>query len=280
MEIRGPYRGPHQDWEEVMPTFEQGFADAENAADSVLNALSDVSKLARQLRKAAQDGNIAAVRRSSERLQDGINLIRQEVANAADAWPFTPQGEQEYLLEQYAEELKEEARKKNLQIFDRDGRLIAHPSIVRVLTGERAIQINRRQTSTIRPTKIVGMLEDLQKRPPRFSPQAFLESLFGAYNALTGSGSSDRLKLGEVGQVVQLSRIYDLFTGLPGATREYSLLDFARDLYSLESSEIRQTRSGAGVSFPSSTRSGRTISFVGPNGEPQVYYGIRFTGGA
>ena len=264
-----------------MPTFEQGFADAENAADSVLTALTSVSALARQLRKAAQDGNIAAVRRSSERLQDGINLIRQEVANAADAWPFTPEREQEYLQEQYAEELKEEARKKNLQIFDRDGRLIAHPSIVRVLTGERAIQINRRQTSTIRPTKIVGMLEDLQKRPPRFSSQAFLESLYGAYLALTGTRSSDRMRVGEVGQVVQLGRIYDLFTGLPGAGRDYSQLDFARDLFSLESSGVRQARSGARVSFPASTgtRGSRgTISFVGPNGEPVVYYGIQFTG--
>ena len=265
-----------------MPTFEQGFADAENAADSVLTALNSVSALARQLRKAAQDGNIAAVRRSSERLQDGINLIRQEVANAADAWPFTPEREQEYLQEQYAEELKEEARKKNLQIFDRDGRLIAHPSIVRVLIGERAVQINRRQTSTIRPTKIVGMLEDLQKRPPRFSSQAFLESLYSAYVALTGTRNTDRMRLGEVGQVVQLSRIYELFTGLPGTNREYTQLDFARDLYSLEESDVRETRYRTRVSFPASTgtRGTRgTISFVGPNGESVVYYGIQFTGG-
>ena len=151
-----------------MPTFEQGFADAENAADSVLEALKSVSKLATQLRKAAKDGNIAAVRRTSERLQDGINLIRQEVANAADAWPFTPEEERVYLEGQYSKELKEEAERKGLQVFDRDGRLIAHPSVVRVMPGEKAVQVNRRQMSTIRPTKIVGVLEDLQKRPPRF----------------------------------------------------------------------------------------------------------------
>ena len=99
-----------------MPTFEEGFSEAENAAESVLKSLANVSTLARQLRKAAQDGNIAAVRRTNERLQDGINLIRQEVANAADAWPFTPEEEQGYLQEKYGEELKEEAPEKNLHL--------------------------------------------------------------------------------------------------------------------------------------------------------------------
>ncbi len=264
-----------------MSTFEQGFAATEKAADSVLKALADVSKLSRDLRKAAQVGNIAAVRRTSERLQDGLALIQQEVSNAAGAWPFTPDQEREYLQDQYAEELKQEAQKKGLQVFDRDGRLIAHPSVVRVMPGERAVQINRRQTSTIRPTKIVADLENLQKRAPRFNPQQFLESLYRAYIALARSDTAERLGLGEVGQVVQLSRIYDLFTGLPGADREYSQLDFARDLYSLETSGVREVRAGARVSFPASTGTKGTrgtISFVGPNGETVLYYGIQFTG--
>lgn len=83
-----------------MSTFEEGFAAAESAADSVLKALGDVSTLAKQMRKAAQDGNIAAVRRSSEQLQEGLNVIRQEVGNAGGAWPFTPENEREYLQEQ------------------------------------------------------------------------------------------------------------------------------------------------------------------------------------
>ena len=264
-----------------MPTFEEGFAAAENAAESVLKTLSDVTRLTKQMRKAAQDGNIAAVRRTSERLQDSLNLVRQEVANAADAWPFTPDHEREYLQGQYAEELKEEAGKKGIQVFDRDGRLIAHPSVVRVMPGDRAVEINRRQMSTIRPSKVVGVLEDLQRRPPRFNPQQFLESLYEAYIALTGSNMADRLKMGEVGQVVQLDRIYKLFTGLPGSKSSYSLLDFARDLYNLQASEVTEVRAGARVSFPASTgtRNPRgAIPFVRPSGEQMLYYGILFAG--
>ena len=105
-----------------MPTFEEGFAAAENAADSMLKALGDVATLARQLRRASQDGNIAAIRRTSERLDANVNRIRQEAANAANAWPFTEEAEREYLEDGYAEELKGEAQKKGLQVFDRDGR--------------------------------------------------------------------------------------------------------------------------------------------------------------
>lgn len=264
-----------------MPTFEEGFAAAEGAALSVQKTLNDAQAIARQLRKAGQEGNIAAFRRHSERLESIVNLIRQEVANASAAWPFTGDTEREYLEDEYAEELKEEARKKGVEVFDRDGRLIAHPLVVRILPGERAVRIDRRQSSTIRPTKVVADLAKLQKSPPRFRPQPFLESLYEAYLALSRPDTADRLKLGEVGQVIRLDKMYNLFTGLPGTRRDYGLLDFARDLYALQNSGVREARSGARVSFPASTgtRTPRdSISFVGPQGESVIYYGIQFTG--
>ena len=264
-----------------MSTFEEGFAATEKAADSVLQALGDVSRLARQLQRDAKAGNIGAIRRGTARLEESLSLIRQQVGKATQAWPFAQEEELAYLQHQYAGELQNEAKKEGLRLFERDGRLIAHPSVIRVLPGERAVRIDRRQSSSIRPTKIVADLARIQHSPSRFRPQPFLESLYGAYLALSQSDTADRLKLGGGGQVVRLDRIYNLFTGLPGAQREYSQLDFARDLYSLESSGVSEARSGARVSFPASTgtRNPRgTISFVGPNGETVLYYGIQFTG--
>ena len=264
-----------------MSTFEEGFAATEQAADSVLQALGDVSRLARQLQRDAKAGNIAGIRRGTVRLEESLGLIREQVGKAARAWPFAQEDEPAYLQNRYAAELQEVAGENGLQLFERDGRLIAHPSVLRVLPGERAVRIDRRQSSAIRPTKIVADLAKLQRSPPRFRHQPFLESLYSAYLALAQSDTADRLQLGGVGQVVRLDRIYNLFTGLPGARREYSQLDFARDLYSLESSGVNEVRSGARVTFPASTgtRNPRgTISFVGPNGEPILYYGIQFTG--
>lgn len=268
-----------------MSTFEEGFAATEKAADSVLQALGDVSRLARQLQRDARAGNIAAVKRGTSRLDESLSVIRQQVGNATQAWPFAPEEELAYLQSQYSGELQKEAEKQGLQIFERDGRLIAHPSVLRVLPGDRAVLIasgrKSSRSSSIRPTKIVADLAKLQQSPPRFRPQPFLESLYGAYLELSHSDTADRLNQGGVGQVVRLDRIYGLFTGLPDAQREYSQLDFARDLYSLENSGVNEVRSGARVSFPTSTGTRNlrgTISFVGTNGETVLYYGIQFTG--
>ena len=264
-----------------MSTFEEGFSAAETAADAVLACLSEAASVARQLRKASQEGNIAAVRRHSERLSAMTGRMGQEINNAASAWPFTADEERAYLERDYTGELGDVAQRKGLQIFERDGRIIAHPSVVRVLPGERAVRIDRRRSSTIRPSRLVADLEKLQKSPPRFRPQPFLESLYEAYLALAQPDTSDRLKLGEVGQVVRLDRMYNLFTGLPGSRREYSLLEFGRDLHALRESGTREVREGARVSFPASTGTRGTrgvISFVGPTGETELFYGVQFTG--
>ena len=53
------------EWEYGISTFEEGFAATEQAADSVLQALGDVSRLARQLQRDAKAGNIAGIRRGT-----------------------------------------------------------------------------------------------------------------------------------------------------------------------------------------------------------------------
>lgn len=264
-----------------MSSFEDGFSAAESAADSILAVLNEAGTIARQLRKASQEGNIAAIRRLNQRLVPVTSAIGQAVSNASTAWPFSEEDERLYLEQSYSAELQGEAERRGVQVIEQDSRLIVHPLVVRVLPGDRAIRIDRRQTSTIRPSKVVADLEKLQKSPSRFRPQPFLESLYEAYLNQSQTNTADRLKLGGAGQVVRLDPIYNMFTGLPGSRREYSRLDFARDLYTLQESGVREVRAGARVSFPASTgtRSARgAFSFVGPSGESVLFYGIQFTG--
>ena len=51
-----------------------------------------------------------------------------------------------------------------------------------------------------------------------------------------------------------LARIYEIFTSLPGSSREYDKTEFARSLYFLESNG------------PSHTKSGREFRFRPPRG--------------
>lgn len=264
-----------------MDTFEQAFSDTERAAISTQASATALVRLTRQLQKAAKEGNIAAVKRLQVRLNSDLDVLRQEVANVVVTWPFNEQEEEQYLNERYTEELRSAAEEKGLALHERDGQLVSHPSIVRVLPRDRAVRIDRKQTSNIRPSHLVDLLLANQKKPARYPSSRFLESLYNVYSDIVKESSSDRM-LKDSGQVVLLERIYKLFTSLPGSQSEYNQTDFARDLYVLDANGPKHTRKGATVDFPSSTGAKRArglFEFVGPDGRSVAYYGIRFTGG-
>ena len=267
--------------DEVMVPFDQAFDDVTDTCDQALKATQALMSQLRQLRKASQVGNIAAVKRAQSRLADALSDLAEPVNVAVNAWPYDDDLEIEYFKDGYAAELRRVALEKGLNILERDGQLISHPSIVRVLPSERAVRIDRKKVSTIKPSHLAGLLLKAQKNPPRSRPQPFLEALYKVYRALTQETSS-RPIVGTGAPVVPLARIYDLFVALPGVRRDYTATDFARDLYQLDSSGVNTTRSGAAVSFPASTgaRSARNLfTFVGPDGAEVKYFGIRFIEG-
>ena len=263
-----------------MAGFEQAFGDMERAAASTAKSAADLTKLAKALEKAAKDGNIAAAKRAQASMNEALNALRQEVANSVESWPFGDEDEQQYLNEGYAQELRAVAAEKGLEIYERDGRMIAHPSVVRVLPGARAVRIDRKQVSTIRPTRLAEILMENQKKPPRFRADRFLESLHQVYSEITREEDGSRMMTGRQGRVVELERVYRLFTSLPGSAREYDRTDFTRDLYLLDRDGPKTTGRGLQVSFPASsgTRSSRGVfSFVAPDGQVVTYYGIQFS---
>ena len=266
-----------------MTSFEQAFSQVEAAAVATTTATTQVASIAKQIRKAAKDGNISGMKKAVARLTESLSRLRQEVENTSSSWPYKDEEEHSYLTEHFSEELRSTAKEMQLDIFERDGVLISYPSTVRILAVESAVRVDRKKVSSIRPSRLVSELLANQKRGPRFRPQVFLDALFKAYNII--SRPQDKGAMfgdGANAPVVPLESIYEVFTSLPGSTREYDRMDFARDIYFLDSGDIRATRSGAQVSFPISTaaRAGRKIfSFVGPDGNLINYYGIQFTGG-
>ena len=262
-----------------MDSFEQAFSATEQAADATIAAANALVKQAKDLKSAAQRGNIAAIKRQQIGLDTALSNLGQTVNNSVHSWPFQEEQEEQYLREDYAAELIQVAAARGLQIHEQDGRLISSPSIVRILASDRAVRIDKSQTATIRPSHLVGLLQARQKRASGYRPGAFLESLYAVYADIAREDGSERLMAGRQGRVIPLARIYRLITALPSARREYNETDFARDLYQLDTSGIKTTRSGATVSFPASTgaRSSRGVfTFVDPDGNSVSYYGIRF----
>ena len=264
-----------------MDSFEQAFSDTERAAKSTLDSAGELIRLAKQLQKASREGNLAAMKRTQGRLDGALGSLGETVANAVQAWPFQDGEEEQYLRDGYSAELRRIASERNLDVHERDDRLISHPSVVRILPGERAVRIDRKKVSSIRPSYLADVLLKNQEKPGRYQSGAFLESLYAVYSDIVREENPDRL-VRTAGRVVPLERIYRLFTSLPGSSREYDRTDFARDLYILDTKGPERTKQGAAVSFPSSTgtrRSKGVFSFVGPDGRDVQYYGLRFTEG-
>ena len=71
---------------------------------------------------------------------------------------------------------------------------------------------------------------------------------------------------------------------MPGAEREYTLLDFTRDIYFLDLSGITKTKKGFRMSLPASTvsreRSTKILKFVTRDGHEKEYAAISFTPGS
>ena len=263
-----------------MASFEQAFSEMERAAATTAKSAADLAKLAKALEKAAKDGNISAAKRAQVSMDEAMSTLRQEVANSVESWPFGDDEEQQYLNESYAQELRSVAAEKGLEIYERDGRMIAHPAVVRVLPSARAVRIDRKQVSTIRPTRLTDILLENQRKPPRFRADQFLESLYQVYSEVTWEEGPSRIMTGRQGRVVELERVYRLFTSLPGSAREYDRTDFTRDLYLLDRDGPKDTSKGLRVSFPASsgTRGSRGLfSFVAPDGQVVTYYGIQFS---
>ena len=169
-----------------MVSFEQAFSDMEKSAASTVKSAADLTKLARALEKAAKDGNIAAAKRAQHSMSEALNALRQEVRQlSVESWPFGDEEEQQYLNDGYGQELRTVAAERGLEIYERDGRMIAHPSIVRVLPGSRAVRIDRKQVSTIRPTRLTDILldepEEASPLPSRPVPRIPVPGLFGGY---------------------------------------------------------------------------------------------------
>jgi hypothetical protein len=256
-------------------SLERALQQTEAGADASLKGAAAATRSLKRLRSVVHDGNLRELRSALAAAEQSVEALQREVAMTVKGWDFD---EASYFTTgTYVDELLETASRMQLTIFEQDDRLYCYPSLVRVLGAERTILIDRTRERRLRPSTVVAKLRALQDRPPRFRPDAFLESLFKSYRTLAQRHGSASL---ESGPVERLARIYELLTLLPGQSREYSSHEFARDIYLLDRSGITETRDGFVVSFPASTgtrSASGVITAIAENGQERRYWGITFT---
>jgi hypothetical protein len=259
----------------LSPSLEQALARTEAEADAALHAATAVTRAIKHARSAAHVGNLRELRPAMAEAEQALATLGSQLARTVDSWSFDEVG---YLSDgSYARELLDTASQVNLRIFEQDERLYCYPALIRVVPGERVVLVDRDRQRRLRPSVLVAHLQAMQRRPPRFKPEAFLEALYRAYTALVAKRGK---AAGGRSVAEPLIDIYALLTLLPGQAKEYSRQEFARDVYLLDRSGVAETRDGQVASYPSSsgTRSSRAvIRVVTEFGEEKTYYGISFT---
>lgn len=253
-------------------TFEATFAATEKAVEGALKAAAAATRELRKARAGAKQGQVRDVRKALAAAEAAAAELAGQ-ARAAQAG-FDP-NEQEYLAAGgYTKELLAAAAAADLAMFEEDERMLCYPSLVRVLPGDAAVEIDKRREKRLRPSVLVGLLSATQQRPPRFRPEPFLDSLRDAYDhAIARAGKKSDA-------VVRLIDVWAVLTMLPGQGREYPKQEFARDLYLLDQTGVGSTpKDPRRLRWSASTGTKGTgvLSTVTRTGQPQRYWGVSFT---
>ncbi|MBI3948298.1 MAG: hypothetical protein HY321_20450 [Armatimonadetes bacterium] len=172
-------------------------------------------------------------------------------------------------------ELQRAADEAGVRLFERDGTIFCYPVLVRAEPELAAVRIDKNLESSIRPEALAAILKKLQSREPKSQPERFIETLYEAYELVRAHRRiREHIDL-------SLARIYRVLTLLPGANRDYTPLDFIRDVYILDASDTEETRKGYRMSLTASTvsreRSAPIYRFVTREGIEKDYAGIKFT---
>lgn len=253
-------------------TLEETLAATERAVDSALRSAAAVTRELRKARVGARNGQVREARKALAGAHAATAGLVAETRSLSEG--FDPD-EQAYMASgAYVKELLAAAEARGVKIFEEEDRLLCYPSLLRVLPGDAAVEIDRVRERRIRPSVLVELLAKTQDRAPRFKAEAFLDSLRAGYELVVASEGK------KIDAVIRLVDIWSVLTMLPGQRGQYSKQEFARDLYLLDQSGVTQTaRSSREVRWSASTgtKGSGTLVTVARSGQRQHYWGVSFT---
>ena len=246
---------------------EAALAATQVDSEAVLKASAALSRELKKVRSSAATGQVRDLRKA---LDAAVMLSAELAASTRGARAAFEVDEVDYLSSGgYAKELLALAAERGVAMFEEDERLLCYPSLLKLLPGDAALEIDRRREKRLRPSVVVEALAAAQQRPPRFKAETFLESLAGAYALLSQDGTG----------VQRLIDVWDVLTLLPGQAKDYTKPEFARDLYLLDQSRVTATKSGRALGWHASsgTRGAGVLTTVAKTGQQQRYWGVSFT---
>jgi hypothetical protein len=252
-------------------TLEEALQLAERDADAAIKALDAALKAAKKAKAAAALGLVRDLQQAMEAAVGLADQAGSTVRDIRQGWQFDVV--EWFSSGDYAKELLAAAGEAGVQAFESDDRILCYPAILQVSATEAALLIDKKKDRRTRPSVVVGHLAALQQRPAKFKSDAFIETLAAAYDLVVASNG---LRPGAPARLVD---VHDVLTLLPGAARDYTRQEFARDMYLVDQSGKVDTKDGRRMSLPASamTRSGAVLKTVTRTGQVKIYAGLAFT---
>jgi hypothetical protein len=248
---------------------ESALARTESDLEAALRRAAVLTRELRRARAAARAGQLKDLRRGLDAAADAAGQVDGATGAARSGYDV----DEQQLLDSgaYAKELLAAAAEAGVAMQEEDDRLLCYPSVLRLLPGDLAVEIDHRRERRLRPSEVVRLLQRAQQAGPRFRPQPFLASLLAAYDLVLARQDKSP------GAVVKLHDVYGVLTLLPGQTRNYSRQEFARDLYLLDESRERAIRGRRlRLSGSTGTRQAGVLTTVARSGQQQRYWGVAF----
>jgi hypothetical protein len=253
-------------------TFEGALAATQRSAEAALKAAAGVTRDLRKASASARTGQVRDLRKALASAQSAARTLAEQVERLHGVFDLD---EAEHLASgAFTKELLATAEARGVAIFEEEDRLLCYPSLLRILPGEAAVEIDKVRERRLRPSVLVDLLAATQQRAPRFKPEAFLDSLRAGYELVVAGEQK------KADGVVRLVDVWSVLTMLPGQRGQYSKQEFARDLYLLDQSGVTSTsRSPRELRWAASTgtKGAGVLVTVARSGQRQYYWGVSFT---
>ena len=249
--------------------------DAELAA--VERQIGAAQKALRRLRRAAREGDLAGL--PSRMIEAAEAMERAAVPLRATADGFTYDTAAAFADGSYLEELAAAARRADLTLVRRDGRVTAYPVVLLLDAKAGAARVGKKLDRRIRPSFLVAELKKLQSRPNRFNAGAFLDRLLKPYALLARAEAPHwRPDRPGAGPLAALADLHEILTFSPAAAADYPIEEFACDLLRLDRDPGARSARGHRFEFAGSTgkKGAKRLTLFDEQGEQHDYFALRF----
>lgn len=248
---------------------EQALQEHEDQVDALMKAANRYVSALKAWKKACQIGHIGNLQKAAAQSEELIGALPETTGQTRSHWDFDLRS---YLSEDHwRKELQEIAAERyNLRTVPEEDVLISSPITVHSQPNRNALAFGKVNWPAIRPRVVAAELKRLRDRTASANSQEFAESLLGACQYLDKKDQP----------FARFRDIYDLFCLTPGYKKENSPAAFGQQIYALQRSDIRATRSNRKFEIEYATGAAKAkdiFTVTAEDGRQIRYYSIWFS---